>query len=256
MLQHGSTLQSQTFSRPRFSVGLAQNKWDVQAAQRLRYQVFAEEMGAKLSSAHVELDEDDYDAVCDHLIVRDEMSGQVVGTYRLLPPHRAQQLPQLYSEQEFDLSGLAPIRHHLIEIGRSCVHKDFRSGAVITLLWSGLAEYLLNSGHEYLIGCASVSLADNAAQVIAVQQHLHQNPAQQASGWGICPYQPLVLSSFDTADQLPTLPPLIKGYLRAGAKIVPEPAWDSDFNCADFFVIWSRQHISQRYGRHFLAQAA
>ena len=101
-----------------------------------------------------------------------------------------------------------------------------------------------------------MGLADNAAQVIAVQQHLHQHPAQQASGWGICPYQPLVLSSFDTADQLPALPPLIKGYLRAGAKIVPEPAWDSDFHCADFFVIWSRQQISQRYGRHFLAQAA
>jgi putative hemolysin len=124
----------------RLTVRVAESAEDIRRAQKLRYHVFADEMGAALSSTHLGIDVDEYDALCDHLIVEDHASGQVVGTYRMLPPAAARQADSLYSEHEFDLSRLDYLRDHTLEVGRSCVHKDFRSGAVIALLWSGLAE--------------------------------------------------------------------------------------------------------------------
>lgn len=141
------------------SVGLACGQSEILDAQRLRYRVFAGEMGANLPSRTPGVDHDIYDPYCEHLVVRDTQSGEVVGTYRILPPENARQVGY-YSENEFDLTRLQHLRSRLVEIGRSCVHPDYRTGGTITLLWSGLANYMTERGYDYLMGCASISMAD------------------------------------------------------------------------------------------------
>lgn len=128
-------------SAPRYRVLLAADAAEVREAQRLRYTVFAEEMGARLDAAVPGHDVDAWDKHCDHLLVREEATGEVVGTYRVLPPSVAASVGY-YSEQEFDLSRLAHLRPRMAELGRSCVHPAHRSGGVIARLWLGLADYL------------------------------------------------------------------------------------------------------------------
>ncbi|MFE4723516.1 GNAT family N-acetyltransferase, partial [Streptomyces sp. NPDC056728] len=151
----------------RYTVGLARDEEDLRAAQRLRHDVFAGELGALLRTPRPGLDMDAFDAHCDHLLVREEYSGQVVGTYRMLPPERAATAGRLYSEGEFDLTSLDPIRSGLVEVGRSCVHPDHRDGAVIGLIWAGIARYMTDRGHDWLAGCCSIPLADGGAVAAA-----------------------------------------------------------------------------------------
>ncbi len=133
-------------------------------------------MGAVFPDAHDGIDQDRFDAWCEHVMVRELNTGRVVGTYRLLTPEKARDAGGYYSESEFDLAGLGAVRDQLVEAGRSCTHPDFRNGAVIMLLWSGVAEVMRRGGYDYLLGCASVSLRDDgvtAAEVWrAVSGHL------------------------------------------------------------------------------------
>lgn len=233
-----------------FQVAMADSAADVRAAQRLRWQVFAEEMGAHLSSPEPGFDIDRFDAHCEHLLVRDRESGAVVGAYRLLGPDAARQTGGLYTDQEFDLGLLQALRPSMVELGRSCVHPDYRSGAVITLLWAGLAEYLIRHPHEYLIGCASIGMADgghNAASIWHALREKHLSPAH----WRAKPRNPLPLAKL-TGMAAPTLPPLIKGYLRAGAYVCGEPAWDPEFNTADLPMLLEMRNLNPAYARHFL----
>ena len=141
---------------PQYSILVAETPDEIRAAQRLRYAVFAEELGARLHSDEPGLDIDEFDPHCDHLLIREDRSGQIVGTYRMLPPDRAAAAGRLYAETEFDLSGLAALREKIVETGRSCVHPDHRTGAVINLMWTGIARYLHLRGYRWLAGCASV----------------------------------------------------------------------------------------------------
>ena len=238
-------------AKPRLSVRVATETQDIRRAQKLRFDVFSGEMGAELNSRELGIDCDEYDELCEHLIVEDAASGLVVGTYRMLSPDNARRAPSLYSEHEFDLARLTHLRAGLIEVGRSCVHRDFRSGAVIALLWSGLADYVQQHGGQYLAGCASVSLSDGGHQAVSLYRQLetkHLSPPE----WRVFPHLPLPLDRVrDDAPSAP-MPALIKGYLRAGAYICGEPAWDPDFNCADFFMLLPMSRLSGRYNKHFV----
>jgi putative hemolysin len=243
--------QTLTHTEAQLSLRLAETPQDLQRIQKLRYQVFALEMGAQLASAELGIDCDEYDALCDHLMVEDRKTGKVVGTYRMLSPSAAARAPSLYSEHEFNLGRLAHLRPNLVEIGRSCVHRKYRSGAVITLLWSGLADYLRQHGCEYLVGCASVSLSDGGHQAVSLYRQFaaeHLAPAE----WRVFPLLPLPLDRISDDAALAPMPPLIKGYLRAGALICGEPAWDPDFNCADFFMLLPLSRLSKRHNKHFI----
>ena len=234
----------------RFHVGLAHSMHDLRDAQRLRWQVFGEEMGANLSRAQPGLDIDLYDSWCDHLLVRAEESGEVVGTYRILSPDAARRVGSFYAEQEFDLTRLQHLRKRMVEVGRSCVHPDYRTGGVISLLWSGLAEYMYKSGYEYLIGCASIGMQDgghNAASVWHAVCEQHMAPVE----YRVFPRCPLPLAALST-EAAPRVPPLVKGYLRLGAWVCGEPAWDPDFNTADLPILLSMQKMKQSYAKHFM----
>src|SRR5690606_21754078 len=158
MLQHIQPRQDGAARKARnLHVGLATCETEILEAQKLRYRVFADEMGARLATRTPGVDRDIYDPFCEHLIVRDEAAGRIVGTYRILSPAAARKVGGYYSENEFDLTRLQHLRGRMVEIGRSCIDADYRSGAVIALLWSGLARYMQENGYDHLIGCASVS---------------------------------------------------------------------------------------------------
>ncbi|MFC4120962.1 GNAT family N-acetyltransferase [Nonomuraea zeae] len=228
----------------RYTVALATSAADVQAAQRLRYAVFAGEMGARLDSPVSGLDADRLDAYCDHLLVR--AGREVVGTYRLLPPGRTD---RLYSETEFELGNLAPIRRGLVEAGRTCVHSDHRDGGVVALLWAGIARYMVAGGHEWLAGCCSVPLDDGGALAASVVERVPLGPEE----YRVTPRTPWRGRATGRADRF-VPPALLRGYLRLGSWVCGAPAHDRDFGTADFFVLLSMANANTRYLRHFLGE--
>ncbi|TAK49980.1 MAG: GNAT family N-acetyltransferase [Xanthobacteraceae bacterium] len=233
----------------RFKVALARHGDEVREAQRLRWRVFVEEQGARLVSPQPGLDIDPYDAHCEHLIVRDCATDTVVGTYRLLTNAAAKAAGGFYSEQEFDLAPLAPLRPGMVEMGRSCVHPSYRGGVIITLLWSGLGAFLATTRANTLIGCASIPMHDgghHAVSVYAAVMKTHLSAREHR----VRPHHPLPLAGLDSSGDA-TPPPLIKGYLRAGAVICGAPAWDTDFNTADLFMMLELDRLEQRTARHF-----
>lgn len=239
---------------PRYTVGLARDASEIRAAQRLRHLVFAEEMGAVLGTSEPGFDVDRFDAFCDHLVVREETSQQVVGTYRLLPPDRARAAGGRYAAGEFALDPHAELHGDLVEVGRSCVHPAHREGAVIGLMWAGIARYLVASGHNWLAGCCSVPLADGgllATDVRDAVRRKHLAPPE----YRVTPYRPWEppQDALDADRRRQPLPPLLRGYLRLGAWVCGEPAYDADFGVADFYILLSLRRTDPRYLRRFLA---
>jgi putative hemolysin len=247
-------LQTQVTAREKqqFTMSLARTESEVREAQKLRYKVFAEEMGAKIPVSEEHIDEDRYDRYCDHLLVRDTESNKVVGTYRILSPAQAKKAGGYYSEGEFDLSRLENLRDSMVEVGRSCVHADYRSGGVITMLWAGMAQYMVQNNYDYLIGCASISMADgghNAANIFNKIKADNMSPAE----WRVFPNCALPYAALGDSTEA-MLPPLVKGYLRLGAHVCGDPAWDPDFNTADLLVLLPMSRLNKRYAKHFLGQ--
>jgi putative hemolysin len=232
------------------AVSFARNAVEVLEAQRLRYKIFAEEMGARVPEATLGIDCDMYDAHCDHLLVRDTGSGEVVGTYRLLPGQKARELGSFYADGEFDLTRLGHLRDETVEIGRSCVHPDYRSGAAIARLWSGLAAYAAQHDYRYLMGCASLSMADGGHMAASIYRSLardHLSPVEYRA----FPRCDLPLAALDR-DVEAQPPALVKGYIRVGAYVCGAPAWDPDFNTADLLMLLPLSRMDARYARHFM----
>ncbi len=236
-----------------YSVALARGEEEVREAQRLRYRVFVEELGAHLQSRTPGHDIDLYDPFCEHLVVRENHADRIVGTYRILSPAASRRVGSYYSESEFFINRLQNLRSRMVEVGRSCIDADHRSGAVIALLWAGLADYMIGNNYEYLMGCASIGMADgghNAANLFTQIDPAQMAPAEyRAFPRHGLPFERL-------ANGRPALiPPLIKGYLRAGAWVCGEPAWDPDFNTADLLLLLPMSRANPRYVRHFVKPA-
>ncbi|WP_314176585.1 GNAT family N-acetyltransferase [Streptomyces winkii] len=236
-----------------YVTSIAGSKEEIRAAQRLRHRIFAGEKGARLRTALPGHDVDAFDDIADHLVVTAQATGDIVGTYRLVPPGRTE---QLYSDGEFDLRCLpGEVRQGMVEAGRACVHPDHRSGAVINAMWGGLARYLLLSGHRYLAGCASVPLDDGgqaAADAWLLGTTRHAAPPELR----VHPYEPWLPQEQLTArPSYAALPSLLRGYLRVGAWMCGAPAHDGDFGVADFFVLLDMEQLNDRYRRYFLGES-
>lgn len=232
----------------------AQHLDEVRAAQRLRYDIFAGEMGARLSTTLPGHDIDLFDNFCEHLLVCDELTGQVIGTYRVLTPVQAQRVGSTYSDTEFDLTRLRSLRDRMVELGRSCVHKDFRHGGVIMALWGALGAFMVRNQLDTMIGCASIPMLHNgvvsgdlAASIWRKVQATHLAPIE----YHVRPRLPLPIEQLDASLDVEP-PALIKGYLRLGSKVLGPPAWDPDFNSADLPMLMRLQDLPARYRKHFL----
>jgi putative hemolysin len=241
-------------SASRLILSLAATVEDVREVQRLRYKVFIETMNLSALANAEGLDQDEFDDYCDHLIVRDSNTLEVVGTYRVMSPHGARNMGKYYSEQEFDLSRLENLRNITAEAGRACIHPDYRSGGVIMMLWAGLAEYMRKERCEYLMGCASVSLADGGHNAAALYHALNENNMAPPD-YRVAPHVPFPIEVRE-AGHAPQIPPLLKGYLRSGAWVCGDPAWDPDFHSADFFLLLPLAKLDKRYARHYLKETA
>lgn len=231
---------------------------EVREAQKLRYQVFATEMGASLPEILSGYDVDIFDDYCEHLLVRDRKTWQVIGTYRVLTPAQAKLAGKLYSDSEFDLRALQPLRGRLAEIGRSCVHKDFRQGGVILALWKALVLFMTQNRLDDIVGCVSIpmNLQVNGNQIgighaaASIWRQMKENhlASQELQ---VTPRIALPVEQLDqTLDIEP--PALVKGYLRVGAKVLGMPAWDPDFNTADLPMLMRMKDLPERYRKHFL----
>lgn len=235
----------------RLQVALAATPADIRAAQQLRYQVFVEEMEAKLNCAEPGIESDRYDPYCQHLIVRDLAHDRIVGCYRILTDHQATHAGGYYSQNEFDLTRVLALPGRFMEVGRTCVHADYRTGATIALLWQGLARFMVMNKFDYLMGCASIPLRTGTHEAAIVYQRLAKKylaPEQ----WRTFPKVPLPQVQLAGAEEKATVPPLVRAYLRAGAMICGEPAWDPHFNVADLFILMRADGIDERYVRHFV----
>ncbi len=238
---------------------LARDSRDLRAAQRLRYEVFVEELGASgpIVDHANRLEVDEFDPFFDHLLLidprRDPASlSDVVGVYRLLPPERFATAGRYYSESEFDLSALKATGRRLLELGRSCVHRDMRGGAAMFLLWNGLADYVLERGIEVLFGAASFhgTNVSKLAQPLSLLHHFHPAPERlrvtpqpaHALAMGLVP-----ADQVRRAEAMAGIPALIKAYLRLGG-FVSNGAWiDKDFNTIDVCLVMDTAQMSIKH---------
>jgi putative hemolysin len=235
----------------RLFVELADGPDAVREAQALRYRVFAEELGAKLKPAEPGLDVDEFDAVCEHLLVRETKTNRVVGCTRLLSNQGAAQLGRFYSASEFILGAVGSLPGRLLELGRTCVSPECRHGSVIAVLWSGVAHYIQQHRVDYLFGCASVPLGENDCQAAAIMNRLRRQ-AMAPAHLKVEPRVPLTtqISGSEVLDA--PLPALLKGYVRLGALACGEPCRDPDFEVADVLMLLDMKRLNPSYARHFL----
>ncbi|AXQ95696.1 GNAT family N-acetyltransferase [Cereibacter azotoformans] len=252
---------------PHLELRLASSERDLRAAQRLRYRVFVEELGGDgdMVDHPARLERDEFDTICDHLLLIDRRRDagaleDVVGVYRLLPGDRAAHAGRFYCDSEYDLGPLRSSGRRLLELGRSCVHPDFRGGSAVFLLWSGLADYVLAQGIELLFGVASFHGTDveALAQPLSYLHAFHLAPEDLRVRARPCHAQRMDLvpaGSVDRRAAMLTMPPLIKAYLRLGG-FVGEGAWvDHAFNTTDVCLLLDTARMSTRH-RDFYARRA
>jgi len=248
-----------TFARAEsLEIKLAADRAELDAALRLRFEVFNLELRAGLAASYARgYDTDAYDAYCDHLIARDTASGEVVGTYRLLRQRVAERHIGFYSENEFDLTNLRRLPGELLELGRSCVARSHRSASVIARLWRAIIEYARERDIRWLFGCGSLPATD-AAEVQRLYAYLrdhHSAPAEyRVAPHHRCRMQVSEVGAFDDARAaLRQLSPVMKGYLRAGAVACGMPAYDAEFGTADVLMLMDLNRLAARYRNHYEA---
>ncbi len=246
----------------RLEVRLAESDDEVAAAQALRYRVFYEEMGAKPSPAMRErhTDFDDFDAVCDHLLVIDGGKGKgadgVVGTYRLIRRQVGEAFGRFYTEGEYDIANILANGGNFMELGRSCVDAAHRNGATMKKLWDGIAAYVFDHNIDLMFGCASLPGTDprQLADHLGYLYHHHLAPASLRPRALPHLYVDMALSPKDSHNPrraLAELPPLIKGYLRLGGFVGDGAVIDHQFNTTDICVMVKTDLITAKYRAHY-----
>lgn len=233
------------------TVRLATSPVEVLMAQRLRHQVFLEKFGVSCGSNSIDADE--FDAYCEHLIVIDEKSQQIVGTYRMLNPAGVERCGKFYGEQYFSSPLWHQLKDNVVELGRASIHQNYRSGTTLLLLWQGIMNYLSKQHVRYAIGYASVGLRDGGCDAVATELFLKAKckPWSHASLTPIRHYPVAELAEFVDAS-LGEPPSLIRGYVRMGAFCIGEPVWDTFLNTADYPMLLDLTQLENRYARHFL----
>lgn len=243
-----------------FMVKIAENQGEVEKALRLRYEVFNLEQGKGLKNSEENgIDSDEFDESCLHLLVLEKGADRVIGTYRAYFGFLARSMQDFYSSREYDIKGLDRIAEKCVELGRSCVSPEYRTGVVVSLLWSAISELLIRGNLKYMIGCASLEETDPRIGW-ALYTHLNETHSLH-DGITAIPRPGFELEKVSEDEVKKVLmdktiiqkciPPLFKGYLRIGAVICGEPAMDSEFGTIDFFILVDIDKVPDRYLRYF-----
>lgn len=255
VLRSPSESAENVVTSPRYSLVVSSDREHRVAAQRLRYQVFASEPGFSVPANADSLDADRFDDFCDHLLVRHDATGEFVGCYRMLPPDAALTAGGYYTATEFDVSALDPVGNRIVEMGRACVDPTHRSGSVLSLMWAGILHYLELTGYEWVMGCVSVPMQETpdavpGSNVRGVRDMLLGKygiePERRATPRNPVFVDGLPLDRIEPPAR-PTVPPLLRGYLRLGSKICGEPAHDPEFGVADFVALQGLHSANKRY---------
>ncbi|MGZ3771887.1 MAG: GNAT family N-acetyltransferase [Bdellovibrio sp.] len=235
-----------------FQIKTVTDMEELTEALALRYEVFHKEMLGKKASHGIDVDEFDFN--CDHLVIKEKRSNQVIGTYRL---NCSLFTDEFYSGKEFVLSKIMQLPGVKLELGRACIHKNFRRGILISLLWRGIAEYMAACDAKYLFGCATVKTDDPRDAALLTRYfedegriltNLRTRPTLKFTmpllNYFLEEYRaPLQEIQKKHAEDL--LPPLCRAYLKAGAFIGGEPAWDQEFQCIDFLTVLQREDLNR-----------
>jgi putative hemolysin len=248
-----------TTDTPRYTLLLSTDPALIEAAQRLRHDVFTSEPGFEVSGAspgfEAGRDADRFDEHCDHLLVREDVSGELVGCYRMLPPPGAIAAGSLYTATEFDVAGLDSLRPSLVEMGRAVVREDHRNGGVVLLMWAGILAYLDRCDYDYVTGCVSVPVygvneETPGSQIRGVRDFARRRHAAPGE-YTVYPYRPVTVDGRDLDNIDPparlSVPPLMRGYLRLGARVCGDPAHDPDFGVGDFPALLDKRQADTRY---------
>ena len=239
------------FEKGHYLIKTAADGEELRRCLELRFEVFHRELLKKKRTFGVDVDK--LDLICDHLVIVDQRTNRVIGTYRL---NCSKFTGQFYSAGEFNLGKLLELPGHKLELGRACIDKDYRNGAVITLLWRGIAEYLTLTDSSHLFGCASLKTTD-PMEIGLVYKHLTQEGLIDHS-YDVVPTKkfrvkklPTILSwieasptVYDRAAIQDLVPALFMSYVRMGAKILGEPALDRDFQCIDFLTLLKMDELN------------
>jgi len=223
-------------SPAQYRTRLARNPDEIRAAQSLRFAVFNVELNEGLVNSHSSgLDQDHFDAVCDHLLVEHTHTNEIVGTYRLQTGPNAARQYGYYCAQEFDVAVFESCRAEMVELGRACVHRQHRNLIVLGLLWKGIADYAERHGARYLIGCSSLSSQDPAVGASAYAAMFRHHLS--APRWQTRPHPPCECPLTQLAAEPVELPKLLRAYLMLGGKICGPPALDREFKTIDFLTL-------------------
>lgn len=236
---------------PEFSVKMAETEAEIRAAQALRYEVFVRELGGggEMVDHAAGLERDRFDPFFDHMLVTDETAGQVAGVYRLLRDDQAARIGQFYSEDEYDLTALKSSGRKLLELGRSCLHADYRGGTAMFHLWSGLAEYVADHGIDVLFGVASFHGTDlqPLANPLSMLHHNHLAPPELRVRSKVFQKMDLVAENdLDRKRAMVDTPALIKAYLRLGGFVGEGAYIDHGFNTTDVCLILDTARMNER----------
>ena len=251
-----------TAGTPQYTLLLSTDPSLIDAAQRLRHDVFTSEPGFALAGATDGRDADRFDEYCDHLLVREDKSDELVGCYRMLPPPGAIAAGDLYTATEFDVQGLDALRPSLVEMGRAVVRDDHRNGGVVLLMWAGILAYLDRCGYDFVTGCVSVPVRGDetpGSQIRGVRDFVRRRHAAPEQ-YTVHPYRQVTVDGKSLDEIEPparvAVPPLMRGYLRLGAQVCGEPAHDPDFGVGDFPALLDKRQADTRYLRRLRSVGA
>ncbi len=241
-----------------FEIKIAKTQEEKREAFRLRYKIFKQELG---NNNDINFDEkietDIYDEFCDHLIVVNKTRNLVVGTYRLLLGSKVDPKIGFYSEKIFDIYKIKSLGKQILELGRSCVHRDYREGVVINLLWKGIAKYIKENHVDYLFGSVRLRTSNPSeiSKIFSLIKERYYAPEEMR----VYPLKECVFENLDEDLKISDskkiflkLPPLVKGYLRLGLKICGPPAWNRQLESVVLFVLLNMKNASNSYKKHFL----
>ena len=235
------------------TVSIATGTHEILETLHLRHQVFVKEMRANLRRGEHEIEADEFDKYCRHLVVRNNATGEVVGSTRLLLQDDVRLAGMFCAETGFELDQILTLPGRFMEIGRHCIHADYRRGAVLRLLWAGIVQQMLANDIDHLLGCASLPMDEDGAYARAI---VAQTPVQYFTPKHLRATPRLPLSDVGTSITLPLTPPaLLTAYLRIGARICGDACWDPVFDCADVLVLMHREQLAPRHACHVLACA-